>query len=116
MTRTERVARYCGPAVVASASGLSREEAAERLLEIEPRRRGAFYAKTVNHVLGWRLRYRYSRPCWPTLAQWLRDHSEGEYIILASHHFIHVKDGEVLEDNGRTPMRGRVLEVLGPSE
>ena len=46
------VAKYCGPAAVASVLGISREEAAHRLLEIEPQRRGWFHSKTVAKVLG----------------------------------------------------------------
>ena len=46
------VTYYCGPAAVASALGISRTEAAERLLKYQPRSRGWFNWFTVAQALG----------------------------------------------------------------
>ncbi len=52
-------------------------------------------------------------PTWsqPSVTRWLRE-NDREALIRAAFHVMHVKGGEVLEDNGYTPQRGRVTHVI----
>ena len=52
-----------------------------------------------------------TRP-YPTLAQWLRANPHTEAIVRASSHFLHVRDGGIIEDNGVRKMRARVTHVV----
>ncbi len=47
-----------------------------------------------------------------TMAQWLRKNPDSEAVLLAAGHFIHVRSGKVVTDNGYSPMRGRVTWVV----
>lgn len=113
-----RVARYCGPAAIASALGISRQEAAERLLQHQPRSRGRFKWESIAGVLGITLspqlpaRIKRCKPhARPTLAQWLKTDGR-DSILFVSSHFVHVRGGKVVEDNSWPCRRGRVKVVI----
>jgi hypothetical protein len=110
VSRAEKLARYCGPAVIASVLGITREQAAERLLEHEPSSRGAFYSSALRKVAGLPPGSTYQPRGEPTLARWLREDGR-DAMILVSTHFVHVSGGEVVEDNGLPKRRGRVRAV-----
>jgi len=100
---------YCGPAAVASVLGITRKQAAKKLTPYKSRHCvhiddiAAAVESTATYV---RRRNR------PTVAQWLRAHPTGSYVIRAAKHGMHIVDGEVVEDNGYRPMRGRVTHVI----
>ena len=48
----------------------------------------------------------------PTLTAWLRSHLKGEYVVRTGHHFVHVRDGEIVECNGLPAKRGRVTHYI----
>lgn len=112
VSRVERVARYCGPAVVSKLFGITREDAAHRLLQRCPWSRGGITAESMRHVLG--VRRDSSRYVWfrkngkrPTLARWLREDGR-DAVLWTTEHFVLVIGGEVVEDNGEPTRRGRV--------
>ena len=134
----EELAPYCGPSAVASALGISKLDAARRILDARKmlrsriRGRGWSTITEIAHVCGLRrvvrvflspdehgagpsYRQRYARTprmrC-PTVVQWLRTNPHREAIVLASHHFMHVRNGEIIEANGRAVRRGRVTHVV----
>lgn len=113
LSPSRRAANYCGPAAVASALGITREEAARRLLEVQPRSRGWFHWRTLAAVLrlGWGRIVRYPDDDRPTLAAWLETDGR-DAILFVSRHFVHVAGGRVVEANGREPRRGRVRVAL----
>ena len=112
------IASYCGPAAIASALGVSRAEAAARLCEHEPRSRGIFHWPSMAKVLGirnpkrpyWRVEH-FPRGERPTLAAWLWEDAR-DAIVFVSRHFVHVKGGHIVEDNGWPCRRGRVGVVI----
>lgn len=114
------VATYCGPAAVASALGITRDEAAERLLAVRPTSRGRFHWWHLAEVLFGRpmtkknntpregiIRYTHK----PTLAGWLREDAR-DAIVFVGGHFVHVRGGVVVEDNGWPMRRGRVWVAI----
>ena len=113
-------ARWCGPAAVASYLGITRTEAARALESVQARSKRSTRTTWVQGIsrLLW---VEHQRPLqWfgpgnlPTLAAWLREGegATGEYIVLAAHHFMHTRDGKVIEANGYLPHRGRVLAFI----
>jgi len=121
---------FCGPTAFAAITGLTRVEAAIKLAHHE-RKKGRRHVDKSTHwssmidaleeiegvtVVTNRRPYaqnRYARKgCRsPTTAQWQRrpEHDRGLWLLLTAHHFIVVKDGEVVWDNGYDPRRGRVV-------
>jgi hypothetical protein len=112
----EQFARWCGPAAIGSALGVDRREAARRILDVGrgTRKRGSCTISSLGRVL--RRPVRRTSPgaasSSPTLARWLREHPKAEAVLRASSHFVHVKNGEVVEGNGWVPRRGRVTHVI----
>ena len=120
--------RYCGPAVLASAMCVSRLQAAQLIRDARrhlPRRghgRGTTNIRELAWVLGkqWHGGHGYvpngdgaGRPkARRTLAQWLKANPKANAIVLVAHHYVHVCDGQVIEDNGYRPMRGRVTHAI----
>jgi hypothetical protein len=125
---------FCGPAAVASALGISREDAAARLdaaagIQHTSSTNIHTIAKVLKRpcdrvvnesALGWgrahpgysNRRYDGSRMR-PTLAQWLRVNRRIEAVLRASNHFVHVRNGRIIEANNMVQMRARVThEVL----
>lgn len=128
--KPEKLAPFCAPAALASATGATRLEAAEEILRVTPRRirNGMVSIDAIARALGLPV---YSvrlapddqgagRGGWargvvdlcPTLARWLRDHPGRSAIVRASSHFVHVDAGRVVEHNGWEPRRGRVTHVI----
>jgi hypothetical protein len=109
------LAKYCGPAVVASAEGVSRRHAAQELLR-QPKERngrkdsGLVSIHSVARVLGG-VAFFIPRPR-VTVKRWLQAHQEDEAILLAHKHFYHVCDGQIVEDNGTRRLRGHVRWVI----
>lgn len=119
----ERYAKFCAPAAVASAMGTTRLDAATALREASAEtRRGWTSISGIARALGSVAeevrkedgagRWAGARQSCPTLTRWLKDNSTREAILRASHHFIHVRNGQVIESNGWTPKRGRVTHVI----
>jgi hypothetical protein len=122
--------RWCGPAAVASAMGWGRRRAARRILAARAKlgdpldkygRRSGISTITELAVAVGRTPFQvkcYAKRGWhkkdtcPTVAQWLKGNPHREGILRATSHFIHVKHGKVVEDNGILPRRGRVTHVL----
>lgn len=120
----ETFQRWCGPAALASALGISRVEAARRILEVQPWAGPSCNLSSMARVAG-RPRYKVgpvtsdagsgrsrgllSRP---TVAQWIKAHPTGSYLVRASRHFYHVKDGRIQEDNGIRQLRARVTHYV----
>ena len=108
------VSWYCGPVAIASVLGITRRDAARRLLKYEPQRRGWFCWSSLANVLGPRskhvLDYKDVSPR-PTLARWLREDGR-DAIVMVSSHFVHVRGGAVVEDNGKPCRRGWVRIVI----
>jgi hypothetical protein len=103
-------AGWCGPAAVASATGMGREQAAAKLAEVKRPGRGRI---TSIHTIGAALNLPVLtvRGRRPTLTQWVQ--SDGrDAIVRASHHFVHIRDGRVVEDNGLRQPRARVTHVI----
>ena len=132
MIFANRYGDACGPAVVASARGITRVEAAIALLTVR-------FDSTKGHqttdiyeiadVMGVemdqvdrQLKSGYERhsirswqgqPVWLyTLAQWLRSFGDREAILRASRHFLHVNAGRIVEANGQVRMRARVTHTI----
>jgi hypothetical protein len=126
--------RYCGPAVVSAVLDISRDDAAARLKAIERKNRTRNRASTridsLVHVFeraGLKsdtvcvrsTTYEYDlhgfqrvKSLAPTVARYIAEHRTGTYVLLASHHYVAVHNGEVIEDNGRTPWRAPVGWVI----
>lgn len=117
---------YCGPAAVARILGVTRETAAAMLLLIRsktgrPRRSGETTYQEMLLVLKfmgavppqrrWRMYHAPARAR-PTLRQWIRAHPKETALVTASNHAVYVSNGEVLEDNGRPALKGRMQGVL----
>jgi len=114
-----RYGRWCGPSVVASALAVPRAEAARRLTAIEKptgHRKGTTCMTTIAEVLGIEMQHVEREPgtsnYLPTVAKFLRDFPDREAIIRASHHFIHIRAGKIIESNNSDKMRGRVTHVI----
>lgn len=102
---------YCGPAAVASALGITREEAWLRLKAVRARKsRGWVYVSQVAQVLGTRYES-FPKGSRPTVRQWLKANTR-EAILNAAEHFLHVRDGGIVEDNGYRPLKGKVRHVI----
>lgn len=53
------------------------------------------------------------QPIWLyTLTQWLKAFNDREAVLRASYHFVHVKDGEIVEANKIIQPRARVTHVV----
>jgi len=125
----EDFSSHCGPSVVAAALGISRGEAADKLLEqgVEAdHKRGytSIYAigkildrsvesTAINHIgaAGSHTHVKFTDR-YPTVNQWLWEHKTSIAIIRAANHFMYVGFGLVLEDNGYEPRKGRVTHVV----
>lgn len=137
MSNIGSFSRYCGPAAVSSALGITRKDAAERIMEARPAGRRSngrtTYIDEIGRVVGKPVKVitkpdaahrvstggngRYARmgrssDVHPTLTQWLRQNPGREAILRSSHHFVHVRDGECIETNGWEPRRGRVTHAV----
>lgn len=110
--RLDTYARYCGPAVVASALGVSRRRAASMLRKAgQAPTRGLTNIDTIGRVL--RRPVLYTPPHDQlTLTQWLRENPDTEAVLRASHHFVHVRRGWLTETNGLRQARARVTHVI----
>ena len=109
------ISRYCGPAAVASVFGVSREEAAARLLAHEPRSTGSFRLHAMYRALGVARRGgQYLIPAvterW-TLAKWLRLDGR-DAVVATTSHWLHIRGGEVVEDNGAPKRCGIIRWVI----
>lgn len=102
---------YCGPTALAAVTGMTRADAWAAIAEHEPRRKGLVQGLNDCQVLGAKTVNVTPRRARPTLARWLRDDGR-DAIVLVSRHFVVVKGGEVVADNGRLPMRGRVTHFV----
>lgn len=103
--------RFCGPSVLASVTRLPRFSTAALLWNEEKptgRDSGSTNVYTIGSVLG---RYVYEVQDRVTVARWLRE-NDAEAILRVSSHFIHVKGGEILQDNGAPKRRGYVTHVI----
>lgn len=107
--RVEYYSRWCGPAVVASALGITREEAARRLAEGRKYVRSYTKMSRIGEVVG---RPVEQRKDWLTFTQFRKANPGRSYIVRASRHFIHVHKGRIREDNGLPKARGRVTHVI----
>ena len=128
MTKTLDLGGYsraCGPAALAELVRVDRERAAAMLAEIDPghpaRKPGFTKISTMVKALeraGLTAVEPMSDqpdlqlPRKPTLAQWLREYTVGTYLVLAAHHYVVVRHGQVVADNGTRPMRGRVVRAV----
>ena len=127
MTDLKEYSRWCGPAALASAMGAPRLTAArllDRVKQADVKRSGCHvtYMSVIAEVMDFRVEtyahYKSGelvRLC-STMAQWMRAHPRADAILRVSHHFIHVRRGEVLEDNGHHKIRGRVTHAIFISE
>lgn len=119
-----RYPTYCGPAVVSSVLGITRDEAARRLRKAHPRngKNGmTSYVPELAKVLAadvkipvlprteWGMT---SASTLPTFARWMREHPKGEYVLRLSEHYVHVRDGKIIEDNNNHKRRGRVTHEI----
>lgn len=119
--------RFCGPAALSVILGISRERAADTLRSIQksnPRTRRLRHATNIDAIAravtsaGCQVRDRvrhYRVDGQPTVARWLKgspDRPRGIWLVLAARHFLVVRDGVIIADNGVRPMRGRVSEVF----
>jgi hypothetical protein len=110
----DTLGHFCGPCVASSVLGIDRTEAARRILATRKGRARMGYGHThvaeLSRVLGrpWSHAPLDRRGMRPTLAAWLRRNRKAEAILLVSAHFVHVRAGKSIADNGRFPMRGRV--------
>ena len=125
---------YCGPAALASALGVSREDAAARLDSAAGKRHTSSTniltigkalgrevklvwnkALTVHELGGGKIRVsgRVSRRAIrPTLSAWLRENPKAHAVLRASTHFLHVRNGKIVEANGLVQPRARVTHVI----
>ena len=104
--------RYCGAAALASVQGISRLEAGG-LLAAHPDqedKRGWVYMTTLEDLLGREAEW-FRRGERPTLAKWLREDGR-DALLFVSRHFVVVRGGQVVEDDGYTPRRGRVRSFI----
>lgn len=103
---------FCGPAVVASALGVSRARAARMLCAIDPAVDAtSIYA--VERIMGTRA-YRWPWRPGPTLRRFV-ERTPRECIVSAGKrpaHFLHIAPGRVIEDNGVYVPRARVEWVI----
>jgi len=128
--------RYCGPASIASVLGVDRLTAAEILAYSGwDGRCGGTHRLTMKECLEWfgcmeakiqavlrsdanllpinredipPHRRHHRTYLYPTVAQWLRANPEEEAILITTTHYLHVRNGEIIEDNGTPKKRGRV--------
>jgi hypothetical protein len=108
MANAETYARYCGAAALAEAKGISRLEAGG-MLAAHPRQRrmrGWVYFSTLQDIMG------VPRGEIPprervTLSRWLKEDGR-DALVFVARHFIVVRGGQVVEDDGYCPMRGKV--------
>lgn len=111
--RVQRVARFCGPAVLSTFLGISREVAAAMLLRHQPGSTGGFNTSAMCRALkvgSGSPRIVRPRPS-PTFVEWLRTDGRDAIVATTTHYHL-VRDGKVIEDNGGTRRRGRVKFVL----
>ena len=118
--------KFCGPACVAAALGISRGEATDRMLEQgvgADHPKGWTDIKAIGEILGapvekqsldWvagseRIRF---TDRFPTVTQWLAEHKERVAVIRASNHLMYVGFGRVLESNGVRLRKGRVTHAV----
>ena len=112
------LAPKCGPAVLAIAMGISRQEAAI-LIRSENRRQGITRRTFTNVRVLTAILNAHGHPATLThvyakrrsLGRWMAQHT-GVSIVLAGHHFVLLADGRVLEDNGVLPLRARVHQEI----
>lgn len=111
--RLRRVARFCGPAVLSTFLGISREEAGAILLRFQPGSTGGFNTGTMCRALkigSGSPRIVRPRPS-PTFVEWLRTDGRDAIVATTTHYHL-VQGGKVVQDNGGTRRRGRVRFVL----
>lgn len=104
---------YCGPAVVASVLGITRRQAAARLLAVQPPLDGATSVHAVEVVLGTRA-YAWPRRPGPTLKRFL-SRAPAERVVFVGRrepHWVHVAPGRIIEDNGTHNPRSCVEWVV----
>ena len=110
--RARQYSRYCGAAALANVKGISRVEAGG-ILAAHPDQKdkcGWVYMGTLEDVLGIEAIW-FRRSERPTLAKWLREDGR-DALLFVSRHFVVVRGGQVVEDNGYTPRRGRVKSFV----
>ena len=121
---------FCGPAVVASRLGISRREAARRLLEqrnrrlVKPEDREDYmdHGYTGDDELLRLMKLakvcsRNARWVYPkrmmTFAVWLRERrSTRDALVIVAQHVIHVRGNTVIEDDGLPCLKDYVVKVL----
>lgn len=129
MLDQQEYATFCGPAALSSVYSITRQEAAEFLTYLGGNLGGGWTSdEAMTSALGvkplWLFPWypekqkwvypRWGRPRfleaigYPTITQFLREHPEGEYVLSSSYHYIHVKDGVVVKDNGTGGSRMRI--------
>ncbi len=127
----EEFSKFCAPAALAAVLGISRGEAADRLLEVgviaggDSRKWDGKWSsmvavakvlgrplekQSVNYVYGsGRVKF---TDRFLTVNQWLAENRESVAVIRASNHFLYVGFGQVLEDNGVKVRKGRVTHAV----
>ena len=122
----EEFSKFCGPACVAAALGISRGEAADRMLEIgvdADFQRGwtdinaigvildsPVEKQSVNWVAGsGRIKF---TDRFLTVGQWLEKNKDRIAVIRASDHLMYVGFGMIIEDNGIGIKKGRVTHAV----
>lgn len=118
--RLANYARYCGPAVVARALGITRERAAELLAAVmgSDRYNRGTPSFAVRRVFGAGPWQGPGEPL-PTLAQWRKAHPGATAIVQVTGHYVYLSHGRLIEHNGRKSSRARVrawLDLSTPSE
>ena len=125
--RLANYARYCGPAVVAKALGITRERAAERLagpVGADHNNRGT-PSSVLRRVLVAGRAGKGLPPVsnWlapigprPTLAQWRKAHPGATAVVIVTGHYVYVSHGRLIEHNGRKSSRARVRAWLDLSQ
>jgi hypothetical protein len=133
-TDVEFLSLFCVPAALASALGVSRTEAAAWIQANAPGAvcaDGAVYTRRMAPALGvafQTLSWDYARAQkgsrsyrsqsstgYPTVAQWLQENPGREAILtagFANGHAMHVRNGQIVEDNGRPARRARVVGFI----
>ena len=118
-TTEQKLARFCGPAAVASAFGITRDMAARILLMTRTHKNEG--TTSVNEIaaafgLTYTRVFDYKPTLHPTLATWLRENRCRNALVRVggnrNGHFVHVKDGFVIEDNGVYSKKRRVTHAI----
>ena len=122
----EEFSKFCGPACVAAALGISRGEAADRMLEQgvdADFRRGWTDINAVGKILdspvekqntdwvGGSGRVKFT-DTFLTVNQWLVKNKDRIAVIRATDHFMYVAFGMILEGNGTNLKKGRVTHAV----